>query len=154
MSTLLFYSRYTFYELGYNLRTTEINGFLGNTQLKYLREIIKRREKNFLQIGKKIYLRTDRYYPIRYSHLDVVSNFAVPVICKTKRIRDELVATCDGIVEIRPIVGGDMTKQPFFRKTWSVLRIYGRNPMQDLYTNRDYISEIIRSSQIKKSTNF
>lgn len=111
-----FYSRYTFYELGYNLRTTEINGFLGNTQLKYLREIIKKREKNFLQIGGKIYLKTDRYYPIRYSHLDVISNFAVPIICKTKKIRDELVAICDGLIEIRPIVGGDMTKQPFFRK--------------------------------------
>ncbi|HEY1645377.1 MAG TPA: aminotransferase class V-fold PLP-dependent enzyme, partial [Candidatus Saccharimonadales bacterium] len=31
-----FYSRYTFYDLGYNLRPTEINGFIGNTQIKYL----------------------------------------------------------------------------------------------------------------------
>src|SRR3989338_9791720 len=35
-----FYSRYTFYDLGYNLRATEINGFIGNLQIKYLNEII------------------------------------------------------------------------------------------------------------------
>ena len=42
-----FYSRYTFYDLGFNLRTTEIQGFLGNIQLGYLSEIVTRREQNF-----------------------------------------------------------------------------------------------------------
>ena len=32
------------------------------------------------------------------------------------KIRDELVKKCNGVVEIRPIVGGDMTEQPFFSK--------------------------------------
>ena len=45
-----FYSRYTFYDLGYNLRTTEINGFIGNAQMKYLDEIIRVRNKNFINI--------------------------------------------------------------------------------------------------------
>lgn len=111
-----FYSRYTFYDLGYNLRTTEIQGFVGNLQLKYLNEIVKKREENFLYFAKHIYARTDRYFPIRFDHIDTVSNFAVPVVCKTQKIRDELVEACDGIVEIRPIVGGDMTRQPYFEK--------------------------------------
>lgn len=111
-----FYSRYTFYDLGFNLRTTEIQGFLGNIQLTYLDEIIRRREQNFLYLARKLYSRTDRYYPIRYSHLDTVSNMAVPLVCRSERIRDELVKRCDGVVEIRPIVGGDMTNQPFFQK--------------------------------------
>ncbi len=114
-----FYSRYTFYELGYNLRTTEINGFLGNIQIKYLNEIVGKREKNFLKLAKRIYANKNKYYPIRYEHLDVISNFAVPVVCKSKEIRDKLVSKCDGKLEIRPIVGGDMTKQPFFRKNMS-----------------------------------
>ena len=42
-----FYNKYTFYELGFNLRPTEITGFLGNHQIKYLDEIIAKREKNF-----------------------------------------------------------------------------------------------------------
>lgn len=111
-----FYSRYTFYDLGYNLRPTEINGFIGNVQLKYIDEITSKRNKNFIEMAEPIYLMEDKYFPIRYSHLDFVSNFAVPVVCKTRKIRDELVEKCDRKVEIRPIVGGDITKQPFFTK--------------------------------------
>lgn len=110
-----FYSRYTFYDLGYNLRTTEINGFIGNAQMKYLDEIVKKREANFIQVAKKIY-KNKNYYPIRYSHIDLISNFAVPIICKSKKIRDELVEKCKDKIEIRPIVGGDMMMQPFFKK--------------------------------------
>lgn len=111
-----FYSRYTFYDLGYNLRTTEIQGFLGNIQLKYIDEIIKKRQQNFLKIAAVIYKRADVYFPLRYKHLDTVSNFAVPIVCKSTKIRDRLVEICDGVVEIRPVVGGDMTNQPFFKK--------------------------------------
>ncbi len=111
-----FYSRYTFYDLGYNLRTTEINGFIGNTQLQYIDEIIRRRRDNFFTMAKPIYKRTDRYYPIKYNHIDFLSNFAVPVICRSQAIRDKLVKKCRNKIEIRPIVGGDMTAQPFFSK--------------------------------------
>lgn len=111
-----FYSRYTFYDLGYNLRTTEIQGFLGNTQLKYLPEIIRKREKNFMYMSKYIFKRTDLYFPLRFDHIELVSNFAVPVICRSQQIRDALVKACDRKVEIRPVVGGDMTKQPFYSR--------------------------------------
>jgi len=111
-----FYSKYTFYDLGYNLRPTEINGFIANYQLKFIDVIIKKRERNFLYLAKHIYRQPQKYYPMDYSHLDVVSNFAFPVICKTPKIRNELIKKCENEVEIRPIVGGDMTRQPFFKK--------------------------------------
>lgn len=111
-----FYSRYTFYDLGYNLRPTEINGFIGNTQVPYLDEIVQKRKDTFLEIAENIYAQPDLFYPIRYNHIDLISNFAFPVICKSKEIRDELVERCTGKLELRPIVGGDMTKQPFFGK--------------------------------------
>jgi CDP-6-deoxy-D-xylo-4-hexulose-3-dehydrase len=111
-----FYSRYTFYDLGYNLRPTEINGFIANTQLRYLDEIIQKRSENFHAIASLIYKNPDKYYPINFDHIDLVSNFAVPIICRTQKIRDELVEKCDGLIEIRPIVGGDITLQPFFSK--------------------------------------
>jgi CDP-6-deoxy-D-xylo-4-hexulose-3-dehydrase len=111
-----FYSRYTFYELGYNLRPTEIAGFLGNQQLQYIDDIVKKRQENFLYLAPKIYSQTGRFFPIRYDHLDFVSNFAVPVICRSAEIRDQLVTACAGKIEIRPVVGGDMTQQPFFSK--------------------------------------
>ncbi len=111
-----FYSKYTFYDVGYNLRPSEINGFIGNLQLPYINEIIKKRQQNFKKLAKKIYTRTDRYYPIKYDHIDLVSNFAVPIICKSQKIRDDLIKKCKGKVEVRPIVGGDMTRQPFYTK--------------------------------------
>ncbi len=111
-----FYSRYTFYDLGYNLRTTDIQGFIANTQLQYLPEIVEKRQANFFKMAKAIYAKESKYFPVRYNHLDVISNFAVPVVCRTQKIRDELVKKCDGLVEIRPIVGGNMTKQPFYAK--------------------------------------
>lgn len=110
-----FYSRYTFYDLGYNLRPTEINGFIGNTQLKYINEIVKLRNKNYKTFEKKIY-QNKKYYKIKSEHMDFLSNFAFPIICKSKQIRDELVKKCEGVVEIRPVVGGDITSQPFFSK--------------------------------------
>src|SRR5258708_14050903 len=85
-----FYSRYTFYDLGYNLRPTEINGFIGNLQLKYLPEILKKRNINFLRIASFIYEDTKRFYPVRYNHIDFLSNFAIPVICTSREIIADL----------------------------------------------------------------
>lgn len=111
-----FYAQYTFYDLGYNLRPTEIQGFLGKIQLKFLPEIIRKRNENFKKISKAIYGRSDLYYPIRFRHMDFISNFAVPVVCRSKKIRDNLVRKCKNVMEVRPIVGGDLLKQPFFYK--------------------------------------
>jgi len=122
-----FYSRYTFYDLGYNLRPTEINGFIGNLQVPYLNEIAKKRKENFMKMALPIYAQSDRFYPIKYSHIEFLSNFAVPVVCKTQKIRDELVEKCNGKVEIRPIVGGDMTQQPFYSKHTKKLKIENPN---------------------------
>ncbi len=113
-----FYSRYTFYDLGYNFRSTEINGFIGNTQLQYLDEIIKKRNENFL-IFSSLYKQLDTFYPIEYSHIEFLSNFAVPLVCRSKKIRDYFVQKCKDRIEIRPIVGGDITKQPFYKKYMS-----------------------------------
>jgi len=110
-----FYSRYTFYDLGYNLRPTEINGFLGNNQIKYLDLIIEQRSNNFLKFAKKLY-KNNNYFEIDYSHIDRVSSFAFPIICKDFKIKEALVKKCKGWVEIRPIVGGDITQQPFFSR--------------------------------------
>lgn len=111
-----FYSRYTFYDLGYNLRATEINGFIGTTQIRYLPKIIQQRQKNFYAIAPILYAKSDLYYPLRYHHMEVLSNFAIPLICRTTQIRDHLVKQCEGKIEIRPIIAGDMTEQPFFKK--------------------------------------
>jgi len=131
-----FYSRYTFYDFGYNFRPTEINGFIGNTQIKYLPKIIKRRNEIFLKIAKELYSKTDLYYPLKYSHIDFVSNFAIPLICKSTKIRDILVKKCANKVEIRPVVGGDMTQQPFFRNTMTKFSHMSQNSNAKIIHNQ------------------
>ncbi len=110
-----FYGKYTFYDIGYNFRPTEIQGFLGLNQLKYLNAIISKREKNYKQL-EKIYSNPD-FIKLDTSKLTKVSNFAFPLICKTKALRNrymELAKNKD--IEIRPIVAGSINNQAFFSK--------------------------------------
>lgn len=113
-----FYDKYTFYDLSFNLRPTEITGFLLNENLHYANEIIRRREDNFMEI----YTHAKRclegmIYPLDLKNLNVISNFAIPIVCKKKYIFEKLVSTfIDNNVEIRPIIAGNLTLQPFFKK--------------------------------------
>ena len=104
-----FYSRYTFYSLGYNLRPTEIAGFLGLLQLPYLKEIVDKREAIYQYLLRHINKGT-----INPTWMTKHSAFAFPIICNTSKERDLLVKKCSGIIEVRPIVGGDLTSQPFY----------------------------------------
>ena len=108
-----FYERYTFYSLGYNIRPTEITGFLGCEQLKYLNEICTKRYENFLYYENMISENPD-LKKLNVSHINFVSNFAYPLIFNDKETLDKNKKIFEGI-EIRPIVGGFIVKQPFFK---------------------------------------
>lgn len=111
-----FYANYTFYTLGFNLRPTEITGFLGIEQLKYSDEILSRRNENFLKFNEAAKLSFD-FFPLKTDHIQFVSNFAYPLIVKSEESFRRYLAIFKGRgVEIRPIVGGNITDQPFFKK--------------------------------------
>ncbi len=112
-----FYALYTFYNSGNNFRPTEISGFLGNNQLKYADTIVTNREKNFHLLRDAINSRHDLYYPIKTDHIDVVSNFAFPLIARSKHIQETMRNRSKGIIEVRPVIAGNMTKQPFYMNT-------------------------------------
>jgi len=126
-----FYGLYTFYNLGYNLRPTEINGFLGNCQLKYISQIIKKRNNNFIKFAKEVYNKEESYYPLKFNHMDFLSSFSFPIICKTEEIKNNIIKKCKDKIEVRPIVGGNMTKQPFFKKN-KPLFLIPETPNSDL----------------------
>lgn len=111
-----FFAKYTFYELGYNLRPTEINGFLGLSQIEYLPEMIRKREENYFSL-QEVISKNLHFNSISVEHMDTVSNFAVPVICNSLDsftwYRKKFM---DASVEIRPVISGDITRQPFFKK--------------------------------------
>jgi CDP-6-deoxy-D-xylo-4-hexulose-3-dehydrase len=111
-----FYAKYTFYDLAYNTRPTEIQGFLGCKQIEYWDEIVSLRENNFKLFAQEMQQNND-FYNLQVSHMQIVSNFAMPIICKTKELwRYYLDKFTKAEVEVRPIIAGDITSQPFFKK--------------------------------------
>jgi CDP-6-deoxy-D-xylo-4-hexulose-3-dehydrase len=111
-----FYSKYTFYDLAFNVRPTEINGFLGNIQIKYWDEIVNTRYKNFIRLHSEIDA-NDELVSLNYEHMDLVSSFAIPVIVKnSSKFNDYKEKFNNANVEFRPMIAGSMAQQPFFRK--------------------------------------
>ncbi len=111
-----FYARYTFYDLAYNARPSEINGFLGNQQIQYFDEIVSQRHKNFESFSKALG-DNDHFFTYKLSHMKTVSNFAMPIICKDNATAQQYKQKfMDAGVEIRPVIAGNMTKQPFYQK--------------------------------------
>lgn len=111
-----FFGKFTFYDLSYNVRPTELNGYVGNYQLKYLNEIIDLREKNYLAFQKAMAGKTS-IYQYEFKHLDKISNFSLPLVFKEHsqfiKYRDRF---DQAGIEIRPVIAGDMTQQPFWKK--------------------------------------
>jgi CDP-6-deoxy-D-xylo-4-hexulose-3-dehydrase len=111
-----FEAKYTFYDLGFNMRPTEITGFLGQYQMQFLEENIKRRERNYLDL-EKIMKENDELIILKHDHITTLSTFAFPVICKTRASKEKYLARFAGAgIEIRPMIAGNMQRQPFYRK--------------------------------------
>ena len=111
-----FYAKYTFYDIASNFRPSEINGFVGNTQIGFWDEIVGKRADNFARFETAL-KNNDDFYQYDLKHMNVVSNFSMPVICKTPELANQYKAKFEAAeVEIRPVIAGNMTKQPFYQK--------------------------------------
>lgn len=111
-----FQAKYTFYDLGYNLRPTEITGFLGLYQLRFLEENIAKREANYEFLETTVAENPDLVTFDR-SHIKRLSNFSFPVLCKTPELREKYFTQFSGAgVEIRPMIAGNIQRQPFYAK--------------------------------------
>jgi len=110
------YAKYTFYDLGFNVRPTEITGFLGLRQLALLEENIAVRLRNYHEI-ERVVASNPAFIPIDHSHIKSVSPFAMPFICKNQELfRQYTTAFAGAGIEIRPMIAGNIQLQPFYRK--------------------------------------
>ena len=118
-----FHAQYTFYESAYNLRPTEITGFLGTAQLPLLEGTIQKRQQNFAKFHASALKRSDLYYPIICDHIERLSNFAMPVICRSVEVLEKAKKRfADGGIEIRPVIAGNIAAHPFWNKELSAAR--------------------------------
>jgi CDP-6-deoxy-D-xylo-4-hexulose-3-dehydrase len=105
-----FYGPYTFYTLGYNVRPMELQGLIGSIQLKYVDESNENRKRSYARVFDSI-VSKDLMLPNQH-----VPAFAIPIICSTPEVRDTYVKKCREMgIETRPIVAGNMNRQPFFK---------------------------------------
>lgn len=111
-----FHSKYSFYDLGFNLRPTEITGFLGLYQMQFLDENLVIREKNHCRLEKEL-LKNPDFIAMDRNHIKTFSPFAFVVICKTPALRKKyLTRFVEAGIEVRPVIAGNMQCQPFYKK--------------------------------------
>jgi CDP-6-deoxy-D-xylo-4-hexulose-3-dehydrase len=108
-----FDSLYTFYYPGYNLRATDLQAFIGITQIDKLDDFVYKRNSNF-----KLYeslLRNYNELKIDIRSNDLVSNFAYPFVAKSQDERSNIVKRLiDNGIEVRPLIAGSMGSKPFW----------------------------------------
>jgi len=108
------HSQFLFMTDGYNFRSTDFNAVLGMSQLKRLDGMIAQRRQNFYDFVNIVNVHHDKFYPV-YDQAGN-SNFAFPFICRTPEITQQMKAVFDANgVEHRPIVGGNLLRQPFLK---------------------------------------
>ena len=106
-----FNERFTFYYTGFNLRSTDLQSFLGILQLKKIDSIINKRIKNFDIYMKNI---DDKFWKPTTIPEGLVSNFAFPIIDEK---RNEIVKELeDNGIDSRPILCGSLGRQPYWYK--------------------------------------
>ena len=99
---------------GYNFRSSDINAVIGLRQLPRLDAMVDHRKENFLRFTEIISQHQDKFHPVVYQEGN--SNFAFPFICRTPQIAANMKAAFEkNGVEHRPIVGGNLLRQPFLK---------------------------------------
>lgn len=119
-----FDSLYKFYLPGFNLRSTDLQAFIGINAIDKLDEFTYTRRENFFDYTKQIKVNEIN---IKERKGDFVSNFAFPIVSQNKvQIVKRLI---ENNIEVRPLIAGNVARHPMWTK-----------PIETL-ENCDYINE-------------
>lgn len=106
-----FEALYTFYYPGLNVRSTDLQAFIGLRQLDKLDSFVDKRNYNF-----HYYLKHIKENVLILKERGYVSNFAYPVVSVK---REKIVkALQENGVAVRPLIAGSIGKQPFWIKKY------------------------------------
>ena len=105
-------SQFLFMTDGYNFRNNEIGAVLGQSQLRRLDDMIIKRNENYRTFFDLLLSHEDKFHLPTWNYR--MSSFCLPLICKTTKVYEDLqVLLKEYLVEYRPVVGGNLLKQPF-----------------------------------------
>jgi|TARA_B110000908_G_scaffold167832_1_gene221499 CDP-6-deoxy-D-xylo-4-hexulose-3-dehydrase len=104
-----FNSLYNFYVPGLNVRSTDLQAFIGIRAIDKLDTYSAIRRANFITYSDNI---TGNILSLRENQGDFISSFAFPIVHKK---RDEIVKELiDNGIEIRPLIAGNMANKPMW----------------------------------------
>jgi CDP-6-deoxy-D-xylo-4-hexulose-3-dehydrase len=104
-----FSDQYTFYYAGYNLRSTDLQAFLGLRQMTYADDVVRQRVANYHSYVGAL---KDGLWKPTVGDKHLVSNFCYPILSKNRSdVKEHLAA--NGI-ETRPLICGSMARQPVY----------------------------------------
>jgi len=112
-------SRYTFLEWGFNVRPTELQAGFGLHQIKKFPRMKEARNRAFSQIQENLLDFSDLIHLPEVSPGAEACWFALPIMLKPEALvsRNEVTRKLQALgVETRPIVAGNLTKQPVSRR--------------------------------------
>jgi CDP-6-deoxy-D-xylo-4-hexulose-3-dehydrase len=104
-----FKSLYTFYYPGFNLRSTDLQAFIGIQQMNKIDEIVKSRNENYLKYKNEI---KNDFWSISPPNNSYISNFSYPII--TKNINNLVKALSNNNIDCRPLICGSINEHPFW----------------------------------------
>ncbi len=104
-----FNSLYNFYVPGMNVRSTDLQAFIGLRAIKKLDDYSKRRRINFKHYVNLI---KNNELELKENKNDFVSSFAIPILHSK---RDEIIKELqDKNIEVRPLIAGNMANKPMW----------------------------------------
>ena len=115
-----FDSMYTFYFPGYNLRSTDLQAFLGIRQLKNIDTICSKRFSNFYKYQNLLIEKYKVILPANLSSI-FISNFAFPILSENRNKLIEQLKLHN--IECRPLICGSMGRQPFYKMKYGELSL-------------------------------
>jgi CDP-6-deoxy-D-xylo-4-hexulose-3-dehydrase len=113
-----FSSLYNFYLPGMNLRSTDLQAFIGLRAIDKLDNYSQKRNLNF-----KFYLKnlTNNELNIETNLDNFISNFAIPVVSKNK---DQIVKDLiEANIEVRPLIAGNLGNKPIWYENYEKVNL-------------------------------
>lgn len=110
-----FDSLYNFYVPGFNLRSTDLQAFLGLRAIDKLEKYSKIRNKNFKYYIEKL----NNNLNLTIDKENFISSFAIPVVSENRNIIVEKLI--ENNIEVRPLIAGNMSNKPMSKEYYREL---------------------------------
>lgn len=104
-----FDSLYNFYVPGMNVRSTDLQAFIGLRAIDKLDDYSNKRRNNFYHYSSEI---KNNILKLKEKPGDFVSSFAIPIVHKKRN--DIVKELQDNNIEVRPLIAGNMATKPMW----------------------------------------